>query len=356
MEQQGARKSADKQDQVYDHICRLIRCRALRPGDPVPTRKELERLFGINVMTVQRAFSRLIEDGFVYSRTRLGTFVCNYPPNLFRYALSIPVSKKVGQYDSCFWTVMERVGRDPELQLPLPLTIYSGIDILDKKGDYLRLLDDVLQHRVAGIIFATSPWLVEGTPILTQPEVARVGVMPSSPYPIARVEFGQEICERAIETLFARGRRRIAALFTGDNASQVPLIAQALRERGLAVDPALMQASPLHSPEWAGNLCRLLWRSGERPDGLFISDDNLLPFAVRGLVEAGVRPEELTIISHANFPSEWEGPLPVIRVGYDLRELMRICVDSLNKQIRGEPVQSSMVVQARFEDELTLAH
>ena len=60
-------------------IDRLIRGHVLSgvwsPGFRIPTRHQLEKQFSCSSVTLQRAIDRLVLDGFLVSRGRLGTFV-----------------------------------------------------------------------------------------------------------------------------------------------------------------------------------------------------------------------------------------------------------------------------------------
>ena len=77
----------------------------------------------------------------------------------------------------------------------------------------------------------------------------------------------------------------------------------------------------------------------DRPDSLLILDDNLVEAATAGLVDAGVRvPRDMTVVARCNFPHPAPSAVPVMRVGYDVRELLSVCLDGLMRQRRGEPV------------------
>ena len=57
----------------------------------------------------------------------------------------------------------------------------------------------------------------------------------------------------------------------------------------------------------------------ERPDGLIVTDDNLLTSASEGLLAAGVRvPEEVSVVALTNFPNLVPSAVPVTRIGFDI--------------------------------------
>ena len=90
----------------------------------------------------------------------------------------------------------------------------------------------------------------------------------------------------------------------------------------------------------------------DRPDALIISDDNLVEHATAGIVAAGIGvPGDCAIVAHCNFPWPTPSALPMRRLGYDAREVIRVALESIDRQRRGEPA-GTLVVPARFEDEL----
>ena len=61
--------------QIEETIRRLVAARHLRPGDPVPSVRQLARTLSVTPNTVERAYQRLITAGVLLSRRGRGTFV-----------------------------------------------------------------------------------------------------------------------------------------------------------------------------------------------------------------------------------------------------------------------------------------
>ncbi len=61
--------------QIEETIRRVISSRHLRPGDPVPSVRQLARTLSVTPNTVERAYQRLITSGVLVSRRGRGTFV-----------------------------------------------------------------------------------------------------------------------------------------------------------------------------------------------------------------------------------------------------------------------------------------
>src|SRR5438874_11342370 len=65
--------------QIEEIIRRVIASRHIRPGDPVPSVRQLARTLSVTPNTVERAYQRLIVAGVLVSRRGRGTFVAGIP-------------------------------------------------------------------------------------------------------------------------------------------------------------------------------------------------------------------------------------------------------------------------------------
>ena len=61
--------------QIGQNVRRLIAREDLRPGDKLPSARELAQVLGVNPNTVVHAYSRLEFEGMIETRRGLGTFV-----------------------------------------------------------------------------------------------------------------------------------------------------------------------------------------------------------------------------------------------------------------------------------------
>ena len=66
----------DRTRQVYQQVRAAIADGLLRPGEAVPSSRELARRLGVARNTVTLAYDRLTAEGFLRSRVGAGTFVC----------------------------------------------------------------------------------------------------------------------------------------------------------------------------------------------------------------------------------------------------------------------------------------
>lgn len=326
------------------------------PGGRLPVRADLEKRFHTTPVTIQKVFDLLVGEGFVVAKGRQGTFVAEKPPHLWHYGLVFPYRNRPDRPWSNFWTALAAEAEQMSRASGYVLTFSYGNETHQDWEAYWKLEEDVLAHRVAGLIFVSPPLYLRGSPVLETPGIPRVGVM-GEPVPpnVKAVTTGPDFLDRAIKYLFAQGRRRIAFATVSQMQSYV---VASLSKYGLNVPPYWVQSASLDSPSAIGSAIHLLMVSNpaQRPDGLIVTDDNLVPAATAGLVNAGVRvPEDVKVVGHCNFPYPTPSAVPAMRMGYDIRAVLRACIQQLDSQRRGETSPDVISIPLVDESELAAA-
>jgi DNA-binding LacI/PurR family transcriptional regulator len=345
-----------KQSLIVSQLRARIVAHEFPPESRLPTHTDLQHHFKASVVTVQRALDHLRNEGFVYARRRSGTFVTEYPPHLYHFALVFPKHPSDTHGWSRFWTALSNEAARFEQESHKKVFLFHNIDGHSDREDYQKLLAAVRTRRLAGIVFAAHPYVLADTQLLRDCAVPSVSFMPKPALGISAVALDSTaFIEKALDHLAERGRRRIAVLSVpGFSASYYDYLGQAMARRQLQTKPCWLQCVSPSAAEWARNLMLLLMQSGqaERPDGLIITDDNLVEYAVAGLVAAGVRvPRDLEVVGHCNFP--WPPPsvLPITRLGFDAHEVLRACLEIVSR--RGPKVAPiGQNVEPVFEDQL----
>lgn len=340
----------------------------LSPGSRLPTRADLEKQYGAATLTVHRAVSRLMRDGFLVARGRLGTFVSQRSPHLHHYGL-------VMSFDPTYPLTEERL----KFQLFLHreavacrkkglrnISTYHDVNGHIDSEDYHRLLDHVRAHRLAGLIFDACTFL-ETPPLADLLEVpglpcVAVGGGFRSPaenrqHPnLTTIHLGNDrLIDRALDYLRARGRQRVALIDYGYQADIIQYFVEAVGERGMTTRPYWIQGPAAPSSPLTRNCARLLMElePAKRPDALLIRDDSLVEHATTGLVDAGVRvPQELEVVAHCNYPHVTPSVVRAKRIGYDVREVLQACLDVIDRRRRGESVPPVVEIDPLFEEEV----
>ena len=65
--------------QIEDGVRRLVACGGMRPGEAVPSVRDLARDLRVNPATVAKAYQRLTDEGLLEVRRGEGTFVAAAP-------------------------------------------------------------------------------------------------------------------------------------------------------------------------------------------------------------------------------------------------------------------------------------
>jgi DNA-binding LacI/PurR family transcriptional regulator len=237
------------------------------------------------------------------------------------------------------------------------LSIYTGIDAKDPGEDYQVLLDDITHDRIAGLMFASSPFLVNHTPILEHPGIPRV-IMgePNDDYSNSGyVNFDtDQFARKACSWLKEQGCSTVAILQQPGNDTSY-LLSQ-IKAVGVECPYQWQQSVPLEDVSWARNVMRLLFDgSGARPDALIVTDDNLFDPGLSGILDAGVRiPQDLKVLTHSNFPWTTTSPVPTTRLGYDMNALLKEFISELESQRAGNAPQRR-ILKPVFESEIQSA-
>jgi DNA-binding LacI/PurR family transcriptional regulator len=326
------------------------------PGGRLPTRAKLRRRFDTTPVTIQRAFDELSQEGFIVARGRRGTFVNPRPPHLTNYALVFPYRDTPEHPWSNFWRALVHEAGIASRRNGHRLFFSYGNETHQDLEDYAKLQADVRAHRLAGLIFASPPGYLKGSPVLETPGVPRVAIMRAPGMKgVAAVHLSPRLTAMALDRLEACGRRRVAVVARPEQVAGVQAV---LAERGLETPPYWVHAINPFTPEGARNIVHLLMSGSPRcrPDGLVILDDNLTPHATAGVADAGVRvPRDLLAISHCNFPHPTPNAVPVVRLGYDVREVLRAGLELLEAQRRGKNAPGEAEAPVVEEQDVSMA-
>ena len=329
---------------IRNHLQEQIVQGKYSPGERMPNRNILEKQFGVSSVTVQGAMDGLIRDGFVRATPGQGTFVSSYPPHLCQYGLLFAMSNPrtypipPSQFYQRMCGMADYMQQERE---DVRFHIYTGLGV-HKEEDYHRLVDDVQNHRLAGLFFVfLDPQPFVGTPIIDEPGIARVAYWQQQETPgVSNIQENLfAMVDRGLDYLVSRGRRRIGYLMgTGDYESVGQYVEETITKRGLICKPYWMQNPPLDME--MGSRCVRLLMSGppeDRPDGLICTSQNLTDSLTAGLFAANVRvPEDVEIVTNCLLPNVNGGLIPMQRLGFDIRDYLETFLRLAAGQGQGE--------------------
>ncbi len=338
-------------------LVREIRSRMMdgtyQPGQRLPTRNELAQHYGFSSLTIQRAMTKLTEYGFIEASGRSGSFVASSLPHLTRYAVLFPHNHQ-DHWWSHLYNVIERECSALEDENS-SFFFVSGYDTLAGRNDYDKLIDDVVNERVAGLIFASSPQALLNTPILDTPNLPRVAFM-STPIKdsVASITTNpDDFINHALDYLETNNRKKPAIIFHSEiEESEWLSVQKKITSRGMTFPQCWIQGARLDKTMWAEHITRLLFAPSnkEQPDSIIVADDNLVEAVGYGLqAENKSVPEEVMVVAHANFPWPTPSPVPAQRFGIDIRDFLKTAVNLISKQRNGEKIASQTYLTIKDE-------
>jgi DNA-binding LacI/PurR family transcriptional regulator len=319
------------------------------PGERVPDREACIAEFGASNKTVQKAFDRLIMEGFVRPRGRLGTFVTDRPPHLHRVAMVFRETPA----KSRFWLTLEQAALEVVRTKGMDLTIFVVRD--EESREHARLLEAVRTRTLSGMIVANPTEEFRTLPLLQSPGVPVVGISARPMPPHTRVVYPDSAAfvTRAMKYFAERKRTRVAMLVAMKPPDSDVYVPRLMKAHGIR--PWLMQFGDPNNPMAVRHQMRLMMRMRrqDRPNALIIQDDNVAEAATTALAEEKVRiPDDLEVICHCNFPNPPPCFVPVVRLGFDCREIVEWCLRALRLPRQESATDEVELLPPRFEHEL----
>jgi len=345
--------SAPKRASVLEQLRHEITSGKLKPSERLPTRPKLEAKFKVSRTTVQEVFDILKNEGFIVSG-KTGTYVAKSPPHLGCYGLVFPTDPNGHWRDSERIVPME--AQSVAKRRNCRVTVYKNVAPDYAEGDYANLIGDIRANRLAGVILHHWPHHLYNDPLLQMINMPVVLMPALSPIPnVLHVEYqGELFYEKGIDWLAKKGVSRLGLLnqqeFDPHTAAIIRRIAEQFK---MSMHPSWTHFS---TPSGAHNLMRLIMLvpPEQRPDGLFILDADLVEPVATGLLAAGARiGQDIHVIAHANLPIWRPSIAPFERIGWNICQCLRICMDIIDAQRRGEDTPSVVQIPPVFEHEIT---
>lgn len=315
-------------------------------GSRLPTYDALVEEFQVTRPTIARVVALLREEGLITDRGDRSLFVADRFPHHHRYLWV--TSEEPGSRD---WTGFlatllsviehEETGIDGTV---LPLT---GVDGRANNPAYQLLCAVLEQGSAAGLLLMNSA-TVYLLPALQEPGMPRVAIWAPLPHAaLLQLDF-EGLIDRACRKLVEKGRRIAVVSPHADNLA-------ATEQRLYTLGVPKERLWPLHvGPIGSEHVTELLFDRKERPDALFITDDNLVEPMLAGLKRAKVQPgQDVYVLAHCNWPRPYGLNAGIEHIGFDVREVLVTAKQLIDAQRAGE-ASATAKVTPRFLSELTL--
>jgi hypothetical protein len=332
-----------------DAIARSLREQILSgqwaPGARLPTYDSLMEQFGVTRPTIARVLDTLREEGLVTVKGQRGVFVTESFPHHNRYLWVTSEQPGSIEWTLFLATILEVIERG-ETGIPGEVSALVGVDGRTNNPAYQELCDVVERGSAAGLLLVNSA-MVYLLPVLQTPGLPRAAIEAPLPHAgLVKLDF-PGLIERAAARLVDRGRR-IAVM--SPHLPKLAIAEQRLRALGQPADRLwALQVAPIGGE----GVTELLFDRKNRPDAIFVTDDNLVEPLLSGLRRAKVEPgKDVYVLAHCNWPRPLGVEDGVEHIGFDVREVLCAGKECIDAQRAGEASPTRMV-PARFLRELT---
>jgi DNA-binding transcriptional ArsR family regulator len=315
------------------------------PGSRLPTYDALMEQFGVTRPTVGRVLDALREEGLVTVKGLRKVYVTLRFPHRDRYVWVTSEQPGSNEWSLFLATTLEVIEAG-ETGIAGQVSALVGVDGRANNPEYQKLCEVEARGAAAGLLLVNSA-MTYLLPVLQTPGLPRVAIGASLPHAsLVTLDFAGLI-ERASARLLEKGQH-VAVM-----SPHVPKLAATqacLEGLGLRADQLLMVHA---APIGCERLTELMFDRKDRPDAIFVVDDNLVPPVLAGLRRAGVQAgKDVYVLAHCNWPRPLGISEGVEHLGFDVREVLCAGKDLIDAQREGAPCPTR-VIPARFLEELT---
>ncbi len=328
------------------------------PQSRLPTRNELAKRFSTTLATMQNAMDILYKDGFIDSRGRDGTFVVENPPHLSQYGMCIPELPSNMYLWHRLWTVINgeavKIRKNPSKRIEN----YYGITANPEIGDFKRLVDDIEEHRLTGLImFWPSAELLEKLRKYDMPIVLVARPIPLFPKISTIWVDYLSMIDKMLSYLKKRRRRRIAIITNSETPQEyMDHFRRKVSDNGMTTRPEWIHGVCLcrDALPWCSSIFDLMMSGNRemRPDALVVLNENITPYISSAVSRSSLRiPKDLDIVSHCNFPFASTNDR-IHRIGFDINLILNRCIDEIDSARNGNSKGGYEEIPAVDEDDL----
>jgi hypothetical protein len=315
------------------------------PGERLPTYDALIEQFAVTRPTVARVLRELRKEGLIEVNGMRRIYVAHSFPHNTRYLWV--TSEQPGSIEwTCFMETILDLIEKRETGIEGEIIPLVGVDGRANNPAYGRLCDAVAHGSVAGLFLMNSA-TVYLLPALQSPGLPRVAIWAPLPHAgLTRLDV-DALLDRAALRLRKKRSRRVAVL--SPHAYNLEGAQKALAKQGFTKDRVWgLQVTPVGCQQ----LTELLFDRVDRPDAVFVTDDNLVAPFLAGLKRAKRRAgKDVYVLAHCNWPRPIGLANGVEHIGFDVREVLAAAKECLDAQRAGE-ASPTRVIPPRFIDEL----
>jgi DNA-binding LacI/PurR family transcriptional regulator len=334
-----------KAEKIVQTLRREILSGQRSPREKLPTYDVLMEQFRVTRPTVARVFRALRKEGLIEANGTRGIFVAATLPHHNRYLWVTSEQPGSLEWTSFLATILDLIERG-ETGIDGNVVALVGVDGRANNPEYQRLCDAVEHGSAAGLLLMNSA-AVYLLPVLQAPGIPRVAIWAPLPHAaLLSLDFNA-LLERACSRLVDKGRR-LAVI--SPHAANLERAQECLARKGLPKE----RVWALHvAALGCDRITELLLDRKDRPDAIFVTDDNLVTPLLAGFKRAKLRPgRDVYVLAHCNWPRPVGAGEGVEHIGFDVREALMLAKECIDAQRAGQSADGR-TVSPRFANELT---
>lgn len=337
--------------QVSEDFRRAVHSGELSPGDALPSTQELARRYATSDSNVHQALTLLVREGLITRRPRHGTVVSERPRALERVAVYL---RGDPQHPASGFSrlLVKFLERELNALGAECLVVTENREL----AGLARLRELAELRQIQGVVApAANPQAIK--------ELATMGA-PFSLCSRARLSNTVEADDNQMVALavaaFRRlGCRRVGMIFSCNDGRNKRVLGERARFQFFERLRASLAAAKLElRPEWEAVVAtgqelaldeyadfayesfNRIWSAPERPDGLLVFTDDLIPGLLMAALERRVQiPEELKLVLHRNAELKVLCPVPCVFLECSVAEIAAKLVQQVADQFAGKTVR-----------------
>lgn len=311
---------------------------------------EVASVAGVSPATVSRVFNGARVSPELEARVRAAAEELRFTPNRIARSLrrrgSEVIALVIPDIENPFFTSLARGVEDIASQAGLSVVLCNTDEDLDKEARYLRV---VLAENVAGVILAPAS---KRTDITALSERGTPVVMVDRSHNGAAVDTvvvdNESGARRATELLYRHGYSLVACITGPQGVDTAIRRAAGWRRVFSARHPALRAAAYLRRANYRVDGGRTaiadLLSLPDPPDAVFVTNNLMSVGAIQWLIEAGLSPSAVGVMSFGALPFATQAPTGVFVVDIPNYALGETAAKLLIERISGATHPARMIV------------
>lgn len=339
--------------QLKQQLTWLIASSKLKPGDRLPTVRQMAERLAINLHTVRNAYHLLEAEGLLETRPGKGTHVLTFDARLITKRMSLQRSHSVGvilpswsnPFYHAFLQGVEEIAQEDQTMLFLCITH-------DDPGEVLRNFAQLSAKQVDGILVVS-----QDTSELFSAETETV----ANSIPFVTIDWPgsqgysvqmdlENAGYQATQHLLDHCHRRVGLVTFMEKVPNIQPVnngyRRALHEAGIEPDPALIARMPDFTMASGCEGARRLLSLPQPPTAIFAIADMLALGVMQAASEAGLRiPQEIALTSFNDIPFAGLLHPPLTTVAAPASQMGQEAMRMLQRLIAGKrPIHKHVVL------------